>query len=425
MSSDSKYPPSVKVGKPELGSTPDGWESASLNNFLDLIPRKIKLLDEAEYDLLTVRRSRGGVVRRERLLGRDIKVKSQFEVKTGDFVISKRQIVHGACGLVPPELDGSIVSNEYSVFHAKPNFDLEFLHYLSETLYFQQTCFHSSIGVHIEKMIFKLEEWFKWNFNIPPLPEQRKIAKILSTWDKAISTTERLIDNSKQQKKALMQQLFTGKKRLLDDSGKAFESEFDRVNVSELAAIDKNSLGKKTPEDFEFSYISLSDVETGKIADNLEKHVFSSSPSRARRKVSCGDILLTTVRPNLKSFAKIKAEHDGMIASTGFSVLTPKKGVSGDYLYHYLFSCHITGQINALVVGSNYPAINSSDVSGLKVYIPSYDEQKKVASVLNKADQSLARLEQQLAGLKQEKKALMQQLLIGKRRVKVDDEVVA
>jgi len=255
-----------------------------------------------------------------------------------------------------------------------------------------------------------------------PLPEQRKIAKILSTWDNAISTTERLIDNSKQQKKALMQQLLTGKKRLLDDSGKPFEGEFDRVNLSELATIDKSSLGKKTPEDFEFSYISLSDVETGKIADNLEKHVFSSSPSRARRKVSCGDILLATVRPNLKGFAKVKAEHDGMIASTGFSVLTPKKGVSGDYLYHYLFSCHITGQINALVVGSNYPAINSSDVSGLKVYIPSYDEQKKVASVLNNADQSLAQLEQQLADLKQEKKALMQQLLTGKRRVKINNK---
>ena len=256
-------------------------------------------------------------------------------------------------------------------------------------------------------------------FSIPPLPEQRKIAKILSTWDKAISTTERLIDNSKQQKKALMQQLLTAKKRLLDDSGKPFEGEFDRVNLSELVTIDKSSLGKKTPEDFEFSYISLSDVETGKIADNLEKHVFSSSPSRARRKVSNGDILLATVRPNLKGFAKVKAEHDGMIASTGFSVLTPKKGVSGDYLYHYLFSCHITGQINALVVGSNYPAINSSDVSGLKVYIPSYDEQKKVACVLNNADQTLSQLEQELADLKQEKKALMQQLLTGKRRVTV------
>ena len=69
---------------------------------------------------------------------------------------------------------------------------------------------------------------------IPPLPEQRKIAKILSTWDKAISTTERLIDNSKQQKKALMQQLLTGKKRLLDDSGKPFEGEWEEVLLGNI-----------------------------------------------------------------------------------------------------------------------------------------------------------------------------------------------
>lgn len=255
---------------------------------------------------------------------------------------------------------------------------------------------------------------------VPPLPEQSKIAKILSTWDKAISATEHLIDNSKQQKKALMQQLLTGKKRLLDDSGNPFEGDFMLLSMDDLAYIDKNSLGKKTPNDYEFNYISLSDVEMGKISQTLEKHQFSSSPSRARRVVSDDDILLATVRPNLQGFAKVKKEHDGMIASTGFSVLTPKKQVSGDYLYHYLFSCHITGQINALVVGSNYPAINSSYVSGLKVYIPSYEEQVKIANVLNSADESLKKLERQLSDLQQEKKALMQQLLTGKRRVKVN-----
>ncbi|MCK5893631.1 MAG: restriction endonuclease subunit S [Endozoicomonadaceae bacterium] len=72
---------------------------------------------------------------------------------------------------------------------------------------------------------------------VPPLPEQQKIAKILSTWDKAISTTERLIENSKQQKKALMQQLLTGKKRLLDDSGKVFEGEWEELTVGNLGTI--------------------------------------------------------------------------------------------------------------------------------------------------------------------------------------------
>lgn len=63
---------------------------------------------------------------------------------------------------------------------------------------------------------------------IPPLPEQRKIAQILSTWDRGIATTEKLIDASKQQKKALMQQLLTGKKRLVNpETGKAFEGEWE------------------------------------------------------------------------------------------------------------------------------------------------------------------------------------------------------
>ncbi|MFS1440865.1 restriction endonuclease subunit S [Vibrio sp. 10N.286.46.E10] len=260
--------------------------------------------------------------------------------------------------------------------------------------------------------------------DLPPLPEQRKIAKILSTWDKAISTTEKLLGTSKQQKKALMQQLLTGKKRLVNpETGKAFGGEWERYSMSDLVSIDRKSLGKKTADDFKFQYISLSDVDVGSISDELEVHLFTSAPSRARRIIQEGDILLSTVRPNLKGFAKVSGKHADCIASTGFSVLTPKKRVSGDYIYQYIFSSHVTGQIDSLVVGSNYPAINSSDVAGLKVYCPTYEEQQKIASVLTAADKEIGVLKTKLAHLKQEKKALMQQLLTGKRRV-VGDEAI-
>ncbi|EGR2489159.1 restriction endonuclease subunit S [Vibrio parahaemolyticus] len=250
--------------------------------------------------------------------------------------------------------------------------------------------------------------------------EEDKIAQILSTWDKAITTTERLIATSQQQKKALMQQLLTGKKRLVNpDTGMVFEGNWERHSLSDLVHVDKKSLGKKTPDDFEFKYISLSDVATGTIGVNLEIHKYSTAPSRARRVLQNGDILLSTVRPNLKGFAKISEKHADCIASTGFSVLTPKKRVSGDYIYQYIFSSHVTGQINSLVVGSNYPAINSSDVAGLKVYCPTYEEQQKIASVLTAADKEIELLEAKLAHLKDEKKALMQQLLTGKRRVQI------
>ncbi|ELA7942945.1 restriction endonuclease subunit S [Vibrio parahaemolyticus] len=271
-----------------------------------------------------------------------------------------------------------------------------------------------------------LNELFSYKFLLPTYDEQRKIAKILSTWDKAIATTEKLIESSKQQKKALMQQLLTGKKRLVNpETGKVFQGEWERHAMSDLAFIDRKSLGKKTPDDFKFQYISLSDVAVGSISKELEVHKFASAPSRARRVIQEGDILLSTVRPNLKGFAKVSGNHADCIASTGFSVLTPKKRVSGDYIYQYIFSSHVTGQIDSLVVGSNYPAINSSDVAGLKVYCPTYEEQQKIASVLTTADKEIEVLEAKLDHLKDEKKALMQQLLTGKRRVKVEEMEVA
>lgn len=259
------------------------------------------------------------------------------------------------------------------------------------------------------------------HINLPPLPEQRKIAQILSTWDRGIATTEKLIDASKQQKKALMQQLLTGKKRLVDpETGKKFEGEWERHSLSDLVYVDRKSLGKKTPDNFKFKYISLSNVDFGIISKELEVHEFSAAPSRARRVLQDGDILMSTVRPNLKGFAKVTSCYADCIASTGFAVLTPKKKVNGDYIYQYIFSAHVTGQIDSLVVGSNYPAINSSDVSGLKVYCPTFEEQQKIASVLTAADKEIELLNAKLSHFKQEKKALMQQLLTGKRRVQVE-----
>lgn len=332
-------------------------------------------------------------------------------------MISKRQIVHGACAIVPEELDGAIVSNEYSIMNTNGDLDTDFLNYLADTLYFQQTCFHSSIGVHVEKMIFKLEWWYKWLFNLPPILEQTKISNILATWDRAIETTERLIENSRQQKKALMQRLLRDKKRL-----PGFEGEFKRFQLKEVADVDKHSLGTETPEDFAFKYISLSDVGDGKVSSHLTTHQYSSAPSRARRMVSDGDILMATVRPNLQAFARIDKSLSSCVVSTGFAVLSPRQGFDPAYIYHYLFGGHMIGQLNALVVGSNYPAINSSDVKGLAIYCPPYDEQKAISQIFDAADRLAQKLQDKQDHQKLEKQALVQQLLTGKRRVKVEAE---
>lgn len=255
----------------------------------------------------------------------------------------------------------------------------------------------------------------KLKIAVPPYSEQISIAKILSVWDKAIMISEQLFINSQQYKKHLTQELLTQKKRL-----PGFSKKIKHYHFSDLLTIDAKNLDKNTPDNFEFNYISLSDVENGRISSKLERHKFHSAPSRARRIVDEDDILLATVRPNSQGFAKIKNEHADLIASTGFSVLTRRENVCADYVYHYLFSAHITSQINSLVVGTNYPAINSSDVSGLSIYCPEYEEQKEIAEILNNCDSMIYQLQHKIACLKKEKRALTQQLLTGKRRVIID-----
>lgn len=347
--------------------------------------------------------------------------KKSRKVSKGEVIVSN-SMSYGQPYIL--NIDGYIHDGWFVIRNYEQHFDKNFLLQILVSELIQRQYKRLAAGGVVSNISSDLVYAVK--VGLPPLPEQRKIAKILSTWDKAIATTEKLIETSKQQKKALMQQLLTGKKRLVNpETGKPFDGEWERYSMSELVFIDRKSLGKKTADDFEFQYISLSDVDVGSISDELEVHLFASAPSRARRVIQESDILLSTVRPNLQGFAKVSGKHADCIASTGFSVLTPKKRVSGDYIYQYIFSSHVTGQIDSLVVGSNYPAINSSDVAGLKVYCPIYEEQQKIASVLTAADKDLEILESKLAHFKQEKKALMQQLLTGKRRVKVAETEAA
>ncbi|OEE37050.1 restriction endonuclease subunit S [Vibrio ordalii] len=404
MARDSLYPDSVKPGKPILSELPTGWKRSSLKNCLNVEARKADIKNDHEYDLVTVKRSRGGVVRREHLKGKDISVKSQFFINEGDFLISKRQIVHGACGLVPKELEGSIVSNEYCVFTGKPGFYLPYIEYLAETLYFQQTCFHSSIGVHIEKMIFKLDRWFKWSFNIPPIFEQKRIAQILSTWDKAITTTEQLLYNSQQQKKALMQQLLTGKKRLLDKNGVRFCGEW-RFLIFEDAFKVAN---KKSAQVKSSDYLATGSVP---VVDQ-GKQLIAGYCDNDERYTNVPVIIFGDHTRCLKW-----VDFEFCPGADGTQVLDTKEFLDKKFGYYLL--CHT--DIPNLGYSRHMRELKEKD---FRVPVD-MAEQQKVAAVLTAADQEISALQQKSDALKQEKKALMQQLLTGRRRVKIDNKEVA
>ncbi|WP_460984165.1 restriction endonuclease subunit S [Spirosoma fluminis] len=197
-----------------LGEIPKEWKVLQLGEVLRLVERPIKMNDDTSYELVTVRRRYGGIAPRGQYLGKDVKVKSQFIVRENDFLISKRQIVHCACGLVPAELDGAIVSNEYSVFNALPYLDLSFFNYYVQRPDIQKSFLLSSDGVHIEKMLFKVRDWVKTLASIPPIAEQRQIAELLTTVDEKLQVLQDKKEHYQTLKRGLMQQLLTGKLRV-------------------------------------------------------------------------------------------------------------------------------------------------------------------------------------------------------------------
>lgn len=182
--------------------------------------------------------------------------------------------------------------------------------------------------------------------------------------------------------------------------------------LGSIARINKKQLSENTDSNYKFYYIDISCVEAGKIKYAAKPILFKNAPSRARRKVNINDIIMSTVRPNLKAFACVSDERKNLICSTGFSVLSEKKETSlSKYIFYNLFSYQSEKYYFACVVGSNYPALNNSDVKKLTIPIPPLKEQQKIAEVLSTCDKVIELKEKLIEQKKLQKKYLMQTLL--------------
>ncbi|GAD28390.1 type I restriction-modification system specificity subunit S [Photobacterium leiognathi lrivu.4.1] len=282
-----------------------------------------------------------------------------------------------------------------------------------------------------------LNELFSYSFLLPTYEEQRKIAQILSTWDRGIATTEKLIDASKQQKKALMQQLLTGKKRLVDpETGKAFEGDWRKSKTpyeslpsdwSELALEKLSSFITKgatpTTYGFEWQEYGIPFLRSECVGKNgfkesgLNYICDDAHEAMARSKVYAGDILIT-ITGNVGRVCRLPNKYPQANINQHIAKVTLKdENVCSDFIFHCLQDNKYQSNFERITTGQAYPQISLVQVRNTIVPLPPISEQQKIASVLTAADKEIELLEAKLAHFKQEKKALMQQLLTGKRRV--------
>lgn len=393
--------------KTKDGIFPTDWHTQKMKQWVALAERPVTLEDDKRYRLVTVRRGFGGVDLRGEYLGKDILVKNYFKVRQGDFLISKRQIAHGACGVVSESLDGAVVSNEYNVFVQNQGTDIEMFDLMMQLPHYTRLFYLMSDGVHIEKLLFKTQDWMRRQLAMPSIEEQQRIAAILTTQDKVIELKEKRLAEKQRQKKYLMQQLLIGKKRLpgfngawkTDCLGKLFfeRKETNCENIEMLAITGTQGIIPRKELD---------------LKDN------SSEDKSKYLRVCVGDIGYNTMR--MWQGVSAYSNYEGIV-SPAYTILKPSSSINAKY-FAYLFKM---SEIVFLFYRFSQGLVDDTrnlkyeNFKKIKVcYPPDMKEQTAIAEVLSAADREIELFQQDIEQEKQKKKALMQLLLTGIARVK-------
>ncbi|MCP4522150.1 MAG: restriction endonuclease subunit S [Cytophagales bacterium] len=252
---------------------------------------------------------------------------------------------------------------------------------------------------------------------LPPFPEQKKIAKILSTWDEAIEQNQKLIEQLKLRKKGLMQQLLTGKKRLA-----GFDGEWKEVSLSDITL----RVTKKNSE-LNDNVVTIS-AQRGfvKQEDYFNKRVASSTLS-GYFLIEKGEFAYNKSYSKgypMGAFKRLD-EFDYAVVTTLYICFKTKNNVNSDFLLEFFEGGMLVKGLMRIAQegGRAHGLLNISlgDFFGLKLTIPSLEEQVAISKVLNSANQEIQLQEQKLEFLQQQKKGLMQKLLTGQIRVSTND----
>ncbi len=243
---------------------------------------------------------------------------------------------------------------------------------------------------------------------IPPLPEQQKIAEIISTWDKAIEKQLRLIEKLELRKKGVIQQILTAKRRL-----PGFSAPWKKVRLKEILIE-----GSKIPVDSTSKYkkISIGLYKKGISYIDNNKVKADIRPFYVRKK---GEIIIGKQNYFNGSIAIINDKFDGTICSNAIMSFRVKNLFNLKFIYEAISQHDYLKKREMIANGTGQKELSEKDFLNFDTVVPSLEEQTAIAEVLTAADREIELAQQKLELLRQQKHGLMQQLLTGKKRVKL------
>ena len=400
--------------KTPIGIIPKDWE---VKKFENIVIRKSERFDplenpnvkDIELDSL------------DQKTGKIINIHNSSDFKSSKYTFLKGDVLFGR--LRPylrkywlAEFDG-VCSSEIWVLKNKKNITSEYLFYSVQTKYYLRFADISS-GTKMPRSDWSVVKNAK--LPIPPLPEQKAIADCLTTWDKGIEKLTQLIASKKEQKKGLMQQLLTGKKRL-----DGFEEEWKEVRIDALGET-FNGLTGKSKKDFGEGkpYVTyLNTFRNNKIDEKIKFDYVHIKEGENQSKLKYGDLIFTTSSetPNevgMSSVVLFSPIDDLYLNSFCFGLrLNNFNTLNPGFAVFLLRGICFRSEMYKLAQGSTRFNLSKSSFKNVILKLPVVQEQIAIAEVLTTADKEIELLEKKLETFKTQKKGLMQVLLTGEKRI--------
>ncbi|MEH7420635.1 restriction endonuclease subunit S [Bacillus thuringiensis] len=369
-----------------------GWEERKLGDLVIDVSRAIKMVDDDIYQLVTVKRRNGGIVSRGIYKGSEVLVKSQFIIKTGDYLISKRQVVHGANGIVPEYLDGSIVSNEYLVLHGTKDLNIEFFSLISELPSMYKNYFLSSYGVDIEKLVFNVADWKKRKISIPSIPEQNQITSLIKGMNKVIALHQQELNILKQTKQGFLQKMFPKEGETLPEIRfPGFTGEWELRKIREIGNLSAGG-----------------DINKSKLVDNERYPVLANALTNDgivgyydEYKIEAPAVTIT----GRGDVGHAKARHISFTPVVRLLVLKAN-GFDVDFLENCI------NTRNIFVESTGVPQLTVPQLGAYEISFPSFREQIKIGNFFKQLDDTIALHQRELDALKETKKAFLQNMFV-------------
>lgn len=361
------------------------WPTVALGDVLRRSTHIIPIDPEATYKEVTVRINGKGVVERRQVRGVEIAADRRHQAKSGQFIISRIDARHGASGLIPDDLDGAVVTNDFPLFDvAKDRLDASFLGWMSKTASFVELCKRASEGT--TNRVRLSEERFKaLTIALPPLDEQRRIVARIEELAQKVEEAQYLRLMAQDERSALFRQAL---KRLFD----AHSSTWTTTTVEEIAqSLDAGwspQCENSPANSDQLGVLKTTAVQWCEFLPQENKRLPPSAVARPDLTVKAGDVLVTRAGPMKRVGvpATVREDHPNLMISDKLIRIRPLLNkIDPRFLAYALSSPQAQEHLVARKTGLADAQVNISQsiLRATPFSYPTLGEQKRVVAELD------------------------------------------